>query len=71
MHYAADLGATKPNAEFYAAIEARTGFAPDALFFVDDRQPNVDAALARGWQAALWTGDARLLDLLAAANDRR
>jgi len=67
MHYAADLGHAKPAPEFYAAIEARTGFAPRELFFIDDKAANVDAALARGWAAAVWTGRDRLADLLAAA----
>ncbi len=67
LHYAADLGAAKPHADFYARIEQRTGLAPADIFFADDKQDNVDAALARGWQAVLWTGHARLSDLLSAA----
>jgi len=67
IHYAADLGHAKPADSFYAAIEARTGFAPEDLFFIDDRSPNVQAAQARGWKAALWTGRERLADLMARA----
>jgi putative hydrolase of the HAD superfamily len=54
MHYAADLGCSKPSPEFYEAIEARTGFAPSDIAFIDDSAPNIEAALARGWRAQLW-----------------
>lgn len=65
IHYAADLGHAKPADGFYAAIEARTGFAPTDLFFIDDKAANVEAAQARGWKAAVWTGKERLADLMA------
>jgi len=65
IHYAADLGHAKPADGFYAEIEARTGFAPADLFFIDDRAANVAAAQARGWKAAVWTGRERLADLIA------
>ncbi|HEY9233476.1 MULTISPECIES: HAD-IA family hydrolase [Phenylobacterium] len=68
MHYAAALGHAKPAPGFYAEIEARTGFAPQDLFFIDDKAANVEAARARGWKAAVWTtGRQRLADLLAEA----
>lgn len=67
MHYAADLGATKSDPAFYAAVEARTGFAAADLVLIDDTLTNVGAARAAGWRAALWTGGARLADLLSAA----
>ncbi|MBT2189368.1 HAD-IA family hydrolase [Sphingobium sp. H33] len=67
LHYAADLGATKPHPDFYARIEARTGFAPSEIFFADDKQVNIDAARARGWHAAHWAGHGTLAGLLAAA----
>ncbi|MFD1344505.1 HAD family hydrolase [Litorisediminicola beolgyonensis] len=50
------LGMAKPDAEIYAALEATCGHAPEALLFVDDRQENIDAASARGWQTHLFTG---------------
>ena len=67
IHYAADLGHAKPADGFYAAIEARTGYAPGDLFFIDDKAANVLAAQARGWKAAVWTGQDRLADLIARA----
>jgi putative hydrolase of the HAD superfamily len=54
MHYAADLGCAKPAAEFYSAIEGRTGFSGSQIAFIDDKAANVDAARARGWRAEVW-----------------
>ena len=64
IHYAADLGHAKPAPEFYAAIEARTGYAAADIFFIDDKAANVEAARVRGWNAAVWTGQDRLADLI-------
>ena len=65
IHYAADLGHAKPAPGFYAEIEARTGFAPGDIFFIDDKPENVEAARARGWRAQVWTGRERLADVLS------
>lgn len=64
LHYAAELGCSKPAASFYRSIEARTGFRPGALFLVDDRMANVEGAVMSGWAAALWTGKDSLRSLL-------
>jgi putative hydrolase of the HAD superfamily len=64
MHYAADLGCTKPDERFYESIEARSGFSSREIFFIDDKQANIDAALARGWSGHVWDGTGRLDDLL-------
>ncbi|ODT89203.1 HAD-IA family hydrolase [Phenylobacterium sp. SCN 70-31] len=56
MHYAADLGFGKPDPRFFAAVEARTGYAPPDLMLLDDRAANVEAARAAGWGGALWDG---------------
>jgi putative hydrolase of the HAD superfamily len=64
IHYAAALGCAKPSPDFYAAIEARTGFGPEELFFIDDKAANVEAAQARGWRAAVWTGRRPLAELM-------
>ncbi len=66
MHYAADLGAKKSDPAFYAAVQARTGFAPAELALIDDTAANLDVARACGWGGAHWTGETRLPDLLAA-----
>lgn len=66
MHYAADLGCSKPAPEFFAAVEARSGFSPEEILFIDDKPDNVEAARQRGWNAAVWTRGARLRDLFEA-----
>lgn len=70
MHYAAELGWAKPRAEFFRAAAARSGFAPDEIFFIDDKQANVDAARGEGWSAALWDGTRPLAALMAEATER-
>lgn len=69
MHYAAELGWAKPAGQFFRAAAARSGFAPDEIFFIDDKQANVDAARGEGWSAALWDGTRPLGDLIAEAAD--
>lgn len=44
------LGVLKPEAEIYAILERETGVPPEGLFFIDDKQENIDAARARGWR---------------------
>jgi 2-haloacid dehalogenase len=50
----------KPDPAIYALAETRFGFAPEALFFTDDREENIAAARARGWDAHLFTDAATL-----------
>lgn len=64
LHYAAELGCSKPAAAFYKSIEARTGFRPNDLFLIDDKLANVQGAIERGWRSALWTGDVTLRSLI-------
>lgn len=45
----------KPGAEIFAMAERRFDAQPDELLFLDDHPANVDAALARDWQAFLFT----------------
>ncbi|HEY8879388.1 MAG TPA: HAD family phosphatase [Roseateles sp.] len=45
----------KPSAEMFAIAERRFGVPPEELLFLDDHPVNVDAALARDWQAFLFT----------------
>ena len=47
-------GACKPSAEIYARVEAATGAAGRALWFLDDKAENVAAARARGWGGRVW-----------------
>jgi putative hydrolase of the HAD superfamily len=65
MHYAADLGWAKPAPEFFAEVELRSGYRSAEIFFIDDKPVNVLAARARGWHAAIWTGEQSVASLLA------
>lgn len=56
----------KPDPQFYAVCEARSGYSGGQLFFVDDRADNIAAAEARGWHAHLFTDAASLAAALAA-----
>ena len=51
-----EMRMVKPDVEIYAAVEADCGLAPHALLFADDRQENIEAAAARGWQTHLFAG---------------
>lgn len=64
IHYAAQLGVSKPSPDFYAAVEQRVALPASAIAFIDDTEKNVEAARARGWNAALWTPGATLNDLI-------
>lgn len=45
----------KPGAEIFAMAERRFEAQPQELLFLDDHPANVEAALARDWQAFLFT----------------
>lgn len=60
------LRVMKPDPEIYRIVEADCGIAPGALLFADDRPANVDAAVARGWQAHLFDGAEGWADRLVA-----
>ena len=64
MHHSAAYGCGKPDPAFFAAVEARTGYAPADLALPADRADNVKAARAAGWRAILWDGTRRLADVL-------
>jgi HAD superfamily hydrolase (TIGR01509 family) len=52
MHYAADLGAAKPDPLFYQKVQARLPVAsPGDVLFLDDSVKNVEAAKAFGWRS--------------------
>ena len=50
----------KPDPAIYALAERRFGHAPQAMLFIDDSLPNVEAARARGWHAHHFVDAARL-----------
>lgn len=49
--YDAEARSVKPEPAIYAALERKSAVAPEALLFIDDKEENVAAARARGWQA--------------------
>lgn len=67
MHYSAALGSAKPEALFFRAVAERSGFSAGEIFFIDDKQANVEAARLEGWSAAIWDGTRTLASLMAEA----
>ena len=55
--FSGPLGVAKPDPRIYEAVEQGLEAAPGSLWFIDDRQVNVDAAASRGWHAHLWVDD--------------
>ena len=50
----------KPDPAVYALAQQRFGHEPGAILFIDDREDNIAAARACGWQGHLFTGADRL-----------
>jgi putative hydrolase of the HAD superfamily len=48
-----EVGAMKPNAKIYEALEKMTGKRGAQIVYLDDRQENIAAGTARGWQTIL------------------
>ncbi|WP_221435334.1 HAD-IA family hydrolase [Algisphaera agarilytica] len=51
------VGLAKPDPAIYQYVEDGTEIPPANILFFDDLQENIDAALARGWQAELVSRD--------------
>ena len=58
------VGSLKPDRGIYDAAIAASGKPPEALFFTDDRQENIDAARELGIQAHLFVSESDLIDAL-------
>jgi putative hydrolase of the HAD superfamily len=54
--FSGDLGHAKPDAEIFAALLAKLDAKPGDCLFFDDRQVNVDGALAAGLHSRRWLG---------------
>jgi len=54
-----EIGAMKPAAKIYEALEEMSGRRGANVLYLDDRQENVDAGAARGWQTILQTEPAK------------
>jgi FMN phosphatase YigB (HAD superfamily) len=48
-----EVGAMKPQAEIYAAMEKMSGRQGADLIYLDDRLENIEAGAARGWRTIL------------------
>jgi FMN phosphatase YigB (HAD superfamily) len=48
-----EIGAMKPAAKIYEALETMSGRRGADIFYIDDRPENVEAGAARGWQMVL------------------
>ena len=48
-----EVGAMKPQAKIYEALEKLCGRRGAEIFYIDDRLENVQAGAARGWQIVL------------------
>jgi HAD superfamily hydrolase (TIGR01509 family) len=54
-----EIGAMKPAAKIYEALEKMSGQRGAEIVYLDDRQENIDAGAARGWQTILQTEPAK------------
>lgn len=64
--YSSRLGAAKPDPAFFEAVLAALGEEPHRVLFLDDHEPNVEAARGCGLHAHLYRRPAALRDTLAA-----
>jgi putative hydrolase of the HAD superfamily len=64
--FSGDLGVVKPDAEIWAALLARLGAPASECVFYDDRQVNIDGAIAAGLTGELWSTAAEARAHLAA-----
>ena len=62
----ARMGKIKPDPAIYVELESNVPEAAEALLFIDDRQENIDACVARGWQGHVFTNEEGLAQLLVA-----
>jgi putative hydrolase of the HAD superfamily len=63
--FSADLGVSKPDRAIYETLLDRIDADAADCFFTDDRQVNVDGAIAAGLRAARWQGADALRPYLA------
>lgn len=54
-----EVGAMKPTAKIYEALEKMSGKRGAEIVYLDDRQENIEAGVARGWQTILQTEPAK------------
>ncbi len=52
-----EIGYCKPEFEFYSYIENELNLKPNEIFFIDDRQKNIENANKKGWNTYLYKED--------------
>ena len=57
-----EIGVMKPDREIYDRSADLAQVAPEKIFFTDDRQENVDGAIAAGWQSVLFKSPRQLTE---------
>ncbi|MBW0102597.1 HAD-IA family hydrolase [Pseudonocardia sp. KRD291] len=62
--FSADVGVAKPSADIYRRADHEFRTAPEQVVFFDDRDDNVRAARAHGWDAHVWRGAAAAMTTL-------
>lgn len=62
--YSSQMGCAKPEAAFFRIALAATGAGPREVLFIDDHEPNVEAARACGLHAEVHREGAVLRDIL-------
>ncbi len=55
-----DVGLAKPDAAIFHYLAEKVGCQPAECLFIDDHEPNIDAALAVGYQAILFRSPEQL-----------
>ena len=55
IFYSAQLGAKKPDPQFFLKIQAALGRRGEELLLIDDSLPNIRGAFEVGWHALHWT----------------
>lgn len=55
IFYSAQLGAKKPDTQFFTRIQAALGRRGEEFLLIDDSLSNIRAALEVGWQVLHWT----------------
>jgi HAD superfamily hydrolase (TIGR01509 family) len=53
----------KPQTRIYELVEEMAGLRGEDLFYIDDRDENIHAAVARGWQAVHHVKPAQTLEI--------
>ena len=66
LFFSCEIGAKKPDARFYKAIEDALGLPGEQIAFWDDTASHVDAAELRGWRAEKFTSAEKLEQQAAA-----